>query len=103
MDHGYIEVSYVSTKDQCADSLTKYLRGGGNQQRANAHLSLVKLENWLPRRGQVTRAKRVRFSDELGVFEHRVKRVFLSGPDFSTAVGQTPFTQNKMYHLSTQY
>ena len=25
VDHGYIGVSYVSTKDQCADSLTKYL------------------------------------------------------------------------------
>ena len=62
VDCGYLAVSYVSTKDQCADSLTKYLRGGQNQQRANAHLSLVKLEDWLPRRGQVTKATRVRFS-----------------------------------------
>ena len=60
-DHGYIEVSYVSTKDECADSLTKYLKGGESQQRAYAHLSLVNLENWLPRKGLVTGAKRVRF------------------------------------------
>ena len=45
VDYGYIEVSYVSTKDQCADSLAKYSRGGEKQQRANAHLSLVQLEN----------------------------------------------------------
>ena len=81
--------------DQCADSLTKFLRGGQNQQRANAHLSLVKLEDWLPRRGQVTRAKRVRFSNKLEFFEPRVKRVFLSGLEFSIAVGQAPFAQNR--------
>ena len=95
VDCGYLEVSHVSTVDQCADPLTKFLRGGQNQQGANAHLSLVKLEDWLPRRGQVTRANRVRFSDQPKFFEPRVKRVFLSGPEFSTTVGQTSFAQNK--------
>ena len=96
MDHGYIEVSYVSTNDQCADSLTKYSRGGENQQVANAHMSLVKLENWLPRRGQVTRAKRVRFrigwsfsNPGLNACSFRV-RIFQN-------CGTHPFTQDKDY------
>ena len=96
---GYIEASFVSTKDQCADSLTKYLRGGENQQRANAHLSVVKLEDWLPRRGHVTRAQKGAFSDKLEFFEPGVKRVFLSGPDFSKAVGHTPSLKTKIMFI----
>ena len=37
VDCGYLAVSYVSTVDQCADSLTKFLRGGQDQRRANTH------------------------------------------------------------------
>ena len=39
VDYGMLAVSYVSTLDQCADSLTKFLKGGQDQKRANAHLS----------------------------------------------------------------
>ena len=39
----------------------------------------------------------MRFSDKLEVFEPRVKRVFLSGPELVTAVGQTPLAQNKTH------
>ena len=39
--NGLIEVTYVSMKDQCADSLTKYLKGGETQKKANLQLSLI--------------------------------------------------------------
>ena len=35
VQNGLIEITYVSTKDQCADSLTKYLKGGEPQKKAN--------------------------------------------------------------------
>ena len=35
----------MGTKDQCADSLTKFLRGGPDQIKAREHLSSVSLEN----------------------------------------------------------
>ena len=39
VDCGMFAVSYVSTFDQCADSLTTFLKGGQDQLRANLHLS----------------------------------------------------------------
>ena len=93
MENGFIEESYVSTKDQFEDSLTKYLKGGENQQKANKQLSLIDMDNWLPGKGLVTGAKRVRFSDKVDLFEPKVKRIFLSGPDFSKHVGQVSLTK----------
>ena len=55
VEQGEIKVSYVGTKDQCADSLTKFLRGGPDQYKARGHLSLISLEECISRRG--TRAK----------------------------------------------
>ena len=60
------------------------------------HLSLVNIEDWLPRRGLITKASGVRpFSDQPGIFGPRVKRVFLSDPELSTAVGPTSPAQKK--------
>jgi len=50
VDRGLMTVTYVSIQDQCADSLTKFLRSGQDQKKAIAHLSLLDLEQWLPRR-----------------------------------------------------
>ena len=35
----------MGTKDQCADSLAKFLRGGPDQKKAREHLSLINLED----------------------------------------------------------
>ena len=76
VENGFIEVTYVSTKDQCADSLTKYLKGGENQQKANKQLSLIDLDSWLPGDGLVARAKKVRLSDKIDLFEPIVQCIF---------------------------
>ena len=39
-----VEVEFCGTKDQHADSLTKFLRGKPEQQRALQHLSLEEVE-----------------------------------------------------------
>ena len=39
-----VVVEFCGTKDQHADSLTKFLRGGPEQQRAQEHLSLEEIE-----------------------------------------------------------
>ena len=82
VDRGLIKVTYVNTLDQCADSLTKFLRGGQDQRKANAHLSLLDLDDWLPRRELKTKASGVQlFSGDRGVFRPRVSRVFSEGPE----------------------
>ena len=43
VEAGGLRISYVETKEQCADSLTKFLRGGPDQLRARQQLSLVDL------------------------------------------------------------
>ena len=45
VEKGKLKISYVGTKEQCADSLTKFLRGGPDQNQAREHLSLVSLED----------------------------------------------------------
>ena len=86
VDCGKLMISYVGTKDQCADSLTKFLRGGQDQLKARVHLSLLNLENWLPGRGSHTKACGVKnFSDPTGSFGPRVCRVFLSEPEVSSS------------------
>ena len=87
MENGLIEVTYVSTKDQCADSLTKYLKGGEPQKKANMQLSLMDLDHWLPGKDLVTRAKKARFSSRFEFFQPVVKRVFCSGPDILKNLG----------------
>ena len=60
------------------------------------HLSLVNREDWLPRRGLLTKASGVQpFSDRPGIFGSRVKRVFLSEPEFSTAFGPASHARKK--------
>ena len=82
VQNGLIEVTYVSTHDQCADSLTKYLKGAESQKKANLQLSLIDLDSWLPGKDLITRAKKVRFQDNyFGIFQPVVKRIFCSGPE----------------------
>merc|ERR1712112_447477 len=50
VEAGSLKVSYVGTKEQCADSLTKFLRGGPEQNKAREHLSLVSLESCISER-----------------------------------------------------
>ena len=76
VESGKLKVSFVGTKDQCADSLTKFLRGGPDQSKAREHLSLVSLESWNPGRG--TQAKACGASDSFpvtGEFGPRICRV----------------------------
>ena len=56
VEHGKLKISYVGTKEQCADSLTKFLRGGPDQNKAREHLSLVSLEDWISGRGAHVKA-----------------------------------------------
>ena len=41
VEAGRLRISYVGIKEQCADSLTKFLRGGPDQLRARQQLSLA--------------------------------------------------------------
>ena len=82
MDRGLITVTYVSTQEQCADSLTKFLRSGQDQKNANAHLSLLDLEQWLPRRELQPKASGARrLSGDREIFPPRVVRVFSGGSE----------------------
>ena len=77
VEQGEIKVSHVGTKEQCADSLTKFLRGGPDQHKAREHLSLISLENCISGRG--THAKACGLHKgfrETGTFGPRVSRVF---------------------------
>merc|ERR1711973_37264 len=79
VEAGSIKVSYVGTKQQCADSLTKFLRGGPDQAKAREHLSLVSLEHYTKGRGVPAKAGklRVRFGTT-EVFHPRICRVICS-------------------------
>ena len=103
VQNGLIEVTYVSTHDQCADSLTKYLKGGESQKKANLQLSLIDLDSWLPGKDLITRAKKVRFGNNFGIFQPVVKRIFCSGPDAFKNDGTQllkiiPQTNGNRYH-----
>ena len=93
VQNGLVEVTYVSTHDQCADSLTKYLKGAEPQKKANLQLSWIDLDSWLPGKGPITRAKKVRFGNNyFGIFQPVVKRIFCSGPDsFENDETQQPY------------
>ena len=79
VEAGSLKVTYVGTKDQCADSLTKFLRGGPDQIKAREHLSLVSLENCTNGRDAHAKACRLRDSFRAtGVFGPRICRVVCS-------------------------
>ena len=103
VEQGEFKISYVGTKEQCADSLTKFLRGGPDQQKAREQLSLISLEHCIS--GRVTHAKTCGLHKsfrETGTFGPRVSRVFcppagllsseLSGPG---PVGPFSFVRRK--------
>ena len=49
VDAKMLMVDYIPTKDQCADSLTKFMKSGKEQARINVqHLGLVDVDTWLP-------------------------------------------------------
>merc|ERR1711989_33034 len=74
-----MKVSYVGTKQQCADSLTKFLRGGPDQIKAREHLSLVSLESCTNGRGAHAKASGLRNSFRAtDVFGPRICRVICS-------------------------
>ena len=90
VDCGMPKIEYVSTSENCADSLTKFLKGGQDQAKANLHLSLVNLENWLPKAQSikpVKEAKGVRFSKEVEFHRPRISCVIVSNPEVSEVSG----------------
>ena len=74
VERGKLKISYVGTKNQCADSLTKFLRGGPEQNKAREHLSLVNLEDCT--NGRDAHVKSGGLSDSV-----QVRKVFCSLPD----------------------
>ena len=81
VESGRLKVSYVGTKDQCADSLTKFLRVGPDQVKAREHLSLVSLENCNTGRGAHAKACGVENSfPSTGDFGPRICRVICPSP-----------------------
>ena len=85
VENGSLKVTYVGTRDQCADSLTKFLKGGQEQIRAIEHLSLIDLEKWLPRRMElVTKARGIKLSGCSGIsgFAPGVFRISVSDRPF---------------------
>ena len=42
-----LKISYVGIKEQCADTLTKFLRGEPDQLKAREQLSLLDLTGWI--------------------------------------------------------
>ena len=92
VDSGRFKVTYVSTLDQRADSLTKFLKGGQDQKRANTHLSLIELRNWTTRKGPKPRADGVHSVQKRPeVFGPKVSRVFCVEPVFSGSDVSTDF------------
>ena len=73
VDAGKLVVTYVNTKDQCADSLTKFFKGGQDQLRVRTHLSLLGIGKWLSGQGPT-----------LGQEKVFVSRVFFSDSVFLT-------------------
>ena len=92
VDSGRLKVIYVNTLDQCADSLTKFLKGGQDQKRASAHLSLIELRNWTTRKGPKPRADGVHSVQKRPeVFGPRVSQAFCLEPVFSGSNVSTDF------------
>merc|ERR1711989_27259 len=74
-----MKVSYVGSKQQCLDLLTKFLRGGPDQIKAREHLSLVSLESCTNGRGAHAKASGLRDSFRAtDVFGPRICRVICS-------------------------
>ena len=82
VEKGKLKISYVGTKEQCADSLTKFLRGGPDQNKAREHLSLVSLEDCISGRDAHVKACGLRNSFRAtGSSGPRLCRVFCPSPD----------------------
>ena len=82
VESGRLKISYVGTKEQCADALTKFLRGGPDQSKAREQLSLVNMEGWKTGRGP--RAKACGVKNDFyptGEFGPKVCRICCSEPD----------------------
>ena len=77
VEAGRLKISYVGTKEQCADTLTKFLRGGPDQLKAREQLSLLDVEGWIVARSSHAKVCGV----ENGEFGPRVCRVSYSGSD----------------------
>ena len=56
VNKGKLKISYVGTKEQCADALTKFLRSGTDQVKAREHLSLVDVSDCQTGRGEQAKA-----------------------------------------------
>ena len=102
---GTLKVTYDSTLEQCADSLTKFLKGGPEQRRAREHLSLQNVRQRQPG-GKIQAVaacsvenRRESSADSLGF---RVCRVSVSDScrgsvpeEFRTAFGSFPCVRRK--------
>ena len=84
VEKGMLKISFVGTKDQCADSLTKFLKGGPDQNKAREHLSLINNEDSGGERDALARVNGIRTNlRAVGSFGPRLCRVSCSSPDFS--------------------
>ena len=82
VEKGKLRVSYVGTKDQCADSLTKFLKGGPDQNKAREHLSLRSIEDGVCERDTHARVSGLRTSlRTAGSSGPQLFRVECSSPD----------------------
>ena len=105
VQNGLIEITYVITEDQCADSLTKYLKGaltkylkgGEPQKKANSQLPLIDLDLWLPGKDLVTRARKVRFSNKFDFHQPVVKRFFLFGSGCSQELWNSTLQRKRIF------
>ena len=80
VESGRLKISYVGTKEQSADALTKFLRGGPDQVKAREHLSLASLENCKTGRGAHAKACGVENSfSSTGELGPRICRVIYPG------------------------
>ena len=81
VNQGRLKISYVSTKEQCADSLTKHLRSGTDQAKAQDHLSLVEVRDCKTGRGEQVKACGMASSSlSTGEARPRVCRIFCPEP-----------------------
>ena len=84
VERGMLRISFVGTKDQCADSLTKFLKGGPDQNKAREHLSLINNEDSGSERDALARVNGIRTNlRAVGSFGPRLCRVSCSSSDFS--------------------
>ena len=112
VDAKLLIIDYIPTKDQCADSLTKFMKSGKEQARINVqHLGLVDVDTWLPEeriREKLSEAPPGKISTARADFHGpRICSVRVVGsasvgdPTLSTQVKQ--FTKNYMWRENVNY